>query len=89
MEEKDSYAPVMRLGEIFVGRTVGQIVAGGIDAFAEGDWVVGRLGWQDYSIAGAADLQKIDTSAAPANVYLGCLGSTGTARAPARRAPMS
>jgi NADPH-dependent curcumin reductase CurA len=77
MEEKDSYAPVMRLGEILVGRTVGQIVASNIDGLDKGDWVVGRLGWQDYSIAGATDLQKIDTFAAPANLYLGCLGSTG------------
>ncbi len=81
MEEKDSYAPVMAVGEILVGRTVGEVAAGGIDGFAKGDWVVGRLGWQDYSLARAADLQRIDTAAAPATAYLGCLGSTGiTAR---------
>src|SRR5512137_243592 len=50
MEEKDSYAPVMALGEVLVGRTVGEIVAGQADGYAEGDWVVGRLGWQDYSL---------------------------------------
>lgn len=77
MEERDSYAPVMALGEVLVGRTVGQVIAGRIGGFAEGDWVVGRLGWQDYSLANAADLQKIDTAAAPATAYLGCLGSTG------------
>ena len=77
MEEKDSYAPVMALGEVLVGRTVGEIIAGHIDGFAVGDQVVGRLGWQDCSLAGAADLQKIDTAAAPATAYLGCVGSTG------------
>jgi NADPH-dependent curcumin reductase CurA len=66
MEEKDSYAPVMAIGDVFVGRTVGP-----------GDWVVGRLGWQDYSVAAPADLQKIDLAAAPATAYLGALGSTG------------
>ncbi len=77
MEEKDSYAPVMALGEVLVGRTVGEIVAGSIEGYAQGDWVVGRLGWQDYSLARAADLQKIDIQRAPMTAYLGCLGSTG------------
>ncbi|RYX96797.1 MAG: NADP-dependent oxidoreductase [Comamonadaceae bacterium] len=77
MEAKDSYAPVMVVGETLVGRTVGQIVTSHIDGFAPGDWVVGRLGWQDFSIAKAADLQKIDIKAAPATAYLGALGSTG------------
>lgn len=77
MEEKDSYAPVMAIGETLVGRTVGQVVDSRIDGFAAGDWVVGRLGWQDYSAAKAADLQKIDLAAAPATAYLGALGSTG------------
>lgn len=77
MEEKDSYAPVMAIGETLVGRTVGQVVDSRIDGFAAGDWVVGRLGWQDYSVAKAADLQKIDLAAAPATAYLGALGSTG------------
>lgn len=77
MEEKDSYAPVMAIGETLVGRTVGQVVDSQIDGFAPGDWVVGRLGWQDYSVAKAADLQKIDLAAASATAYLGALGSTG------------
>jgi|HigsolmetaGSP12D_1036236.scaffolds.fasta_scaffold01066_2 Putative NADP-dependent oxidoreductases len=77
MEEKDSYASVMKLGDVLVGRTVGRIAASNIDGYAPGDWVVGRLGWQDYSLAQAADLQKIDVQAAPPTAYLGALGSTG------------
>lgn len=77
MEEKDSYAPVMAIGDVFVGRTVGQVVQSRSGAFAPGDWVVGRLGWQDYSLAAPADLQKIDAAEAPATAYLGALGSTG------------
>ncbi|MBC7728895.1 MAG: NADP-dependent oxidoreductase [Microbacteriaceae bacterium] len=77
MEEKDSYAPVMAIGDVLVGRTIGQVVQSHADGFAPGDWVVGRLGWQDYSVAAPADLQKIDTAAAPATAYLGALGSTG------------
>lgn len=77
MEEKDSYTAVMQLGDVLVGRTVGKIVASRIAGFEPGDWVVGRLGWQDYSLANAGDLQKIDIQAAPPTAYLGSLGSTG------------
>ncbi len=77
MEEKDSYAPVMAIGDVLVGRTVGQVLESRAHGFAPGDWVVGRLGWQDYSVAAPADLQKVDTDLAPATAYLGALGSTG------------
>lgn len=77
MEEKDSYAPVMQIGDVLVGRTVGEVVAGEAGGFRQGDWVVGRLGWQDYSVAKPGELQAIDTQVAPASSYLGALGSTG------------
>ena len=79
MEAVDSYAPVMAIGELLVGRTVGQVVDSRDPAFQQGDWVVGRLGWQDYSSAAAAELQKITpgASTAPLTAYLGSLGSTG------------
>jgi NADPH-dependent curcumin reductase CurA len=78
MEEKDSYAPVMKIGELLVGRTVGEIVESRDAAWPVGAFVVGRLGWQDYSIAKAAELQRIDPAVAPLTTYLGALGSTGT-----------
>ncbi|MES2186774.1 MAG: NADP-dependent oxidoreductase [Pseudomonadota bacterium] len=78
MEEKDSYTAVMAIGDVLVGRTVGQVLESQAPGFAPGDWVVGRLGWQDYSVATPAELQKIDVAAAPATAYLGALGSTGT-----------
>jgi NADPH-dependent curcumin reductase CurA len=77
MEEKDSYAPVMALGEVMVGRTAGEVVASRAEGWRPGDWVVGRLGWQDYSVAKPADLQKIDVQRAPPTAWLGALGSTG------------
>lgn len=77
MEEKDSYAPVMKIGDIMVGRTIAEVIESRHPEFQPGDWVVGRLGWQDYSVAAAADLQKIDPAKAPLTAYLGCLGSTG------------
>ncbi|CAM5185288.1 hypothetical protein CDEF62S_05145 [Castellaniella defragrans] len=58
MEEKDSYAPVMKVGDVLVGRTVGQVVLSRCAGLAEGDWVVGRLGWQDYSVAPAEGVRE-------------------------------
>jgi NADPH-dependent curcumin reductase CurA len=77
MEEKDSYAPVMAIGDVMVGRTVGQVVASKCAEYTAGDWVIGRLGWQDYSLVPPGELQRIDATAAPATAYLGALGSTG------------
>jgi NADPH-dependent curcumin reductase len=77
MEEKDSYAPVMKIGEVMVARTIAKVIESGQAEFRSGDWVVGRLGWQDYSVASAAELQKLNPATAPLSAYLGCLGSTG------------
>lgn len=77
MEEKDSYAPVMKIGDIMVGRTIAEVIESRHADFHPGDWVVGRLGWQDYCVTSAAELQKINPATAPLTAYLGCLGSTG------------
>jgi NADPH-dependent curcumin reductase CurA len=77
MEAKDSYAPVMKIGEKMVGRTIGQVVESASDNFAPGDWVVGRMSWEDVSAAPATELQKIDPSFLPLSAFLGALGSTG------------
>jgi NADPH-dependent curcumin reductase CurA len=68
MEEKDSYAPVMAIGDVMVGRTAGEIVESRADGFAVGDWVVGRLGWQSYSCVKPGELQKLVRDA---NITLG------------------
>ncbi len=77
MEAKDSYAPVMAIGDVMVGRTVGQVIDSRAPGLAVGDWVVGRLGWQTHSVADAAELQRVDSQIAPPGAYLGALGSTG------------
>jgi NADPH-dependent curcumin reductase CurA len=62
-------APVTALG-------VGKVLASNSDKFAEGDYVLGSTGAQQYSIQLAGDFEKIDTSVAPARAYLGVLGLT-------------
>lgn len=77
MEAKDSYAPVMKIGEKMVGRTIGQVIESMDDSIKVGDWVVGRLSWEDVSAAAAGELQRIDPSMKPLSAFLGALGSTG------------
>lgn len=77
MEAKDSYAPVMAIGDVMVGRTVGQVLVSQVPGLEAGDWVVGRLGWSTHSVVHGSDLQSVDVTAAPPGAYLGALGSTG------------
>lgn len=77
MEPKDSYAPVMKIGEVMVGRTVGEVVESQDPGLPVGAIVIGRLGWQDYSVARAGELQAVAPGRAPMTAYLGTLGSTG------------
>lgn len=77
MERSDSYAPVMKVGETMVGRTAGEVIESRSAAIPVGMRVVGRLGWQDLSVAAGSDVQSIDTDRAPMSTYLGALGSTG------------
>lgn len=77
MEKKDSYAPVMALGDVLIGRTAGEVIESRAPEMAEGTWVVGRLGWQDYSTAKPSELTVVDPARAPVSAYLGALGSTG------------
>jgi NADPH-dependent curcumin reductase len=77
MERRDSYAPVMTVGSTMVGRTAGEVIESRSAGMPVGTHVVGRLGWQDFSVATAGELEVIDTDKAPMPTYLGALGSTG------------
>ncbi len=89
-----SVAPVMRLymidgagiekpvgiGEVMLGRGVGEIVESKNDAWPVGTIVQGKLGWQDYALAdGSAGslMYKVTQRVAPISTALGALGMTG------------
>jgi NADPH-dependent curcumin reductase CurA len=71
------YAQPLRLGDVMAGRTVGRVFRSRAPAYREGDWVRGSLGWQQYSLGGAHDLEKIELDGMPPSAYLGALGSSG------------
>jgi NADPH-dependent curcumin reductase CurA len=77
MNAGKSYSAPVEIGDVMVGGTVGEVVASNDPAFKPSDKVVGRLGWQLYSIATAPTLTKVDASQVPLSAYLGPVGMPG------------
>lgn len=68
-----TYAPSVRLGEPMAGGTVNRIVASEHPQFRTGDMVLGKAGWQDYSLSDGQDLLPLGEMAQP-SLALGGLG---------------
>jgi NADPH-dependent curcumin reductase CurA len=77
MNDRKSYAEPFRLNEPLSGGIVAEVIESKSDSFAMGDFVVGNLQWQDYSIAGEKQVRKINPEIAPVSTALGVLGMTG------------
>jgi len=77
MSEGPSYAPANKLNEVMVGGAVGEVVTSKAPQFKPGDLVVAYSGWQEYAVAEANSLQKIDRSIEPISTRLGVLGMPG------------
>ena len=80
MNEGRSYAAPQPLGQVMIGGTVGEVVASRSPQFAEGDFVVGMGGWQEYSVVRGDRpglLRTVDTSRIPLAAYLGAVGMPG------------
>ena len=89
-----SVAPVMRrymlegaagegplqLGEVMRGRGVGVVVASRNPRFAPGDFVQGKLGWQEHSVSDGSPyymMYRIAQRSVPLSTGIGVLGVTG------------
>jgi len=72
-----TYVPPYEIGEAIDGGAVGRVVASEDERYAEGDWVVSRLGWRDGGVVAAESLRKVDPSVAPPSYALGVLGMPG------------
>jgi NADPH-dependent curcumin reductase CurA len=77
MNETKSYVPPYPLNEVIQGGVVGQVAASRHPGFAEGDIVVGMLGWSDYNLSDGRGLQRVDPAVAPITTALGVLGMPG------------
>ena len=77
MNDARSYVLPLAIGEVIVGGVVGEVVRTNTDAFAVGDVVEGRLGWQEYGLARPDTVRKVPFPDIPGSTALGILGMPG------------
>ena len=77
MSAAKSYADPLAIGGVMGGGSVGRVVRSNAPGLAEGDYVLGYGGWQDYAAGKGRDLRKLDPRAAPISTALGVLGMPG------------
>ena len=77
MSEARSYAPSLAIGDVITSQTLGEVVDSRDPRFSVGDLVVGQLGWQQYPVARAGSLRRVDPSLDPPSLALHAVGATG------------
>lgn len=77
MSDAKSYATPIPIGGVIEGGIVGPVVASENPRFKVGDYVEGRLGWQDYALSDGRNIRKIDPDAGKLSLNLGVLGMPG------------
>jgi NADPH-dependent curcumin reductase CurA len=77
MSDAASYAQPVPVGGVMEGGTVSEVIASNDPAFAKGDIVLARAGWQTHAVAGGKTLRKIDPAIAPISTAVGVLGMPG------------
>jgi len=65
-----TFAKSIHTGEVIVGGAVGQVVESNDPRFAPGDIAEGMLGWQEYAVAPAKALRKVDSAGNPSDAML-------------------
>jgi len=72
--------PPLAIGDVMRGRGVGQVVASNHPDYGPGDFVQGKLGWQEYSVSDGSPyymMYKIRQRLVPLSTAVGALGITG------------
>jgi len=77
MNEGKSYIPPVGLGEVMRALGIGSVIASNDPSLAVGDTVAGLTGVQDYVVAKAKEMTKVDPRLAPLPRFLGALGMPG------------
>ncbi len=72
-----AYSPPVEIGGVMEADAVGEVVASHSDSVAVGDFVMGRIGWQEYGVLNARSIRKIDPEVAPISTAVGILGMPG------------
>jgi NADPH-dependent curcumin reductase CurA len=77
MNEGRSYVPPVKLGEVMRGGAAGIVEKSNNPAFKAGDSVQGVFGVQRYAVSNGERVNKVDTSLAPLQRWIGGLGMPG------------
>src|SRR6185312_3256647 len=77
MNDVKSYVPPFALGEAMEGGAVGTVIESGDASVPVGATVLHMAGWREYATLPATAVRVIDPGFAPAQAYLGVLGTTG------------
>ena len=77
MNKAKSYVPSFQVGEVLQAGVVGEVIASSNKDYAEGDFVTGMLGWENYSLSDGTGLHKVPKGPAPLSYHLGILGMPG------------
>ena len=77
MDDARSYASPQPVGEVMIGGTIAEVVESKEPGLRKGDVITGMGGWQEFHVADAKAVRKIDVSLAPASAWLGVLGMPG------------
>jgi NADPH-dependent curcumin reductase CurA len=72
-----TYARGLELGEVMVGGVVGRVLESNDPRRSAGDIVEGMLGWQEFAVAPAKSLRRIDPADGPISSALYVLGMPG------------
>ena len=77
MNAGPSYAPPVGIGQIMGGAAVCEVLDSRTPELTPGDIVLSHTAWQDFAVADAQTLRRLDPSLAPVTTALGVLGMPG------------
>ncbi len=77
MNAGPSYAAPVEVNGVMEGGTVSEVIESKSPALSPGDVVFSYTGWQEYAVAPANTVRKLNPSAAPVSTALGVLGMPG------------
>lgn len=77
MDDGGSSIPSFELGAPLDGSAVGEVIRSRAPELPEGTTVSHFLGWREHAVVDAATAEVVDLTVAPAQAYLGVLGTPG------------